>query len=135
MSQVATILITFLILFAQIAFADEASLCALNGKELTNGEEIVSGVAAQETCWESVKLAKNCSWGSSFDLQITAPAVEKCEAELNASNPKASDLALLTSMQDRCTERYSKEQGTMYISMNAYCQLSALEWMVNNFVE
>lgn len=128
-----TILLTMLILFAQIAFAEEAPLCAINGKELATAEDIIQGVTDQPTCWEAAKLARNCGWGSSIDLQFTAPAFDKCGAAFEASQPKASDRALLTSMQSRCDEEYSQEPGTMYRSMNAYCQLAALEWMVNNF--
>lgn len=133
--QISKLIAALLLLSTPFAFAEDAPTCVLNGKELTNAEEIIQGVAAQPTCWEAARLSRACGWGTSIDLQFTAPAFEKCEAAFEASKPKDTDRALLTAMGDRCTERYSQEQGTMYRSMNAYCHLAALEWMVNNFTE
>jgi hypothetical protein len=30
-----------------------------------------------------------------------------------------------------CNKKYEAEQGTMYLSMNAYCALSAIQWIIN----
>ena len=38
--------------------------------------------------------------------------------------------ALLSKMENACTKKYSKMEGTMYRSANSYCHLSAIEWMV-----
>jgi hypothetical protein len=119
-------------LFLPLAHADTPSLCVYQGKDISSdADAIITAVAAQPTCWEATRLAESCEWGSSIDVQIAGTASEKCGAELKKNKPTKADSALLTSMFNACNAKWAKKEGTMYLSFNAFCQLKAVEWMVN----
>lgn len=86
-------------------------------------------IAQKKTCYEAVQLAESCAWGSSLDVSTAGVAYNVCLAQAKKSKPQSRDYALLRKMEARCNEKYSKMEGTLYRSMNAFCQLKAIEWL------
>lgn len=108
-----------LFLLAAPAFAEEIA-CP------SDGEQLVKNIQSQTSCYEATKLARACAWGSSFDVQVAGSAVEVCAKDYKKIS--RADQKILTYMNDKCAKKYEKMQGTMYISMAAFCQLQASEY-------
>lgn len=124
-----SVLVSGLILSAS-AFAGEC--VDKNGKDIFNDPDAFqTEIASKEYCFQAVDLAESCAYGSSLDVSTAGIAYDICDGELKKQNPSKEDLTLLSSMKDRCTKKYENEDGTMYRSMNAYCHLSAIEWILN----
>lgn len=100
------------------------------GNEIsTDLDQIIDQVGKKKSCFQAVKMAQYCGWGSSADVSIVSSAAEVCTKELEKNNPSKELNSLLKSMQNMCLQKYEKRDGTIYISMGAYCDLSALEWV------
>ena len=94
-------------------------------------ERITEEISKKKSCFQAVKLAENCAWGSLADIQKVSAAADICTNELNKNIPPKELTSLLTNMQNLCYQKYMKIDGTMYRSMSAYCYLSALEWVTD----
>ncbi len=102
------------------------------GFEIINKPDVfLDLIAKSEACHEAVQLAEACAWGSSMDVSTVSEAYGVCQNELYAQNPQTKLVEQLNNMNEMCRERYEKEQGTLYMSLRAYCSLSAIEWIVN----
>lgn len=116
--------------FSQNSFAE--GCVDSSGQDIFNQPEVFFGIIEKsESCYEAVQMAEACAYGSSLDVSTAGVAYGICEKELQAQKPGKELTKLLSTMQTSCSEKYDKEQGTMYRSMNAFCQLSALEWVLN----
>jgi hypothetical protein len=113
------LLIAALFLLAIPAFAEEQACPA-------DGEKLIASIAAQSSCYEAAKLARACAWGSSFDAHVAGAAVAVCAKDYKKISSK--DKQVLDYMGQQCSKKYEKMQGTMYISMNAFCHLTASEF-------
>ncbi len=94
-----------------------------------DAEVVIAQISAKKTCAEASKLAETCAWGSSIDVQIAGAAGDVCLKE--GGKLSKADTALLDRMSARCVKAYSNQQGTIYRSINAFCHLSAIEFIVN----
>lgn len=104
----------------------------LNGNDILDKPDIIATLISQSpSCSDAAQLARSCAWGSSQDVATASAAYGVCAKQLESLNPSQKALALLTTMKDLCNERYAQQQGTIFLSMNAYCHLNALEWIVN----
>jgi hypothetical protein len=103
-----------------------------NGQDIFSQPEVFFGIIEKsESCYEAVEMAEACAYGSSLDVSTAGVAYDICEKELQVQKPTKELINLLKTMQTSCSDKYYKEEGTMYRSMNAFCQLSALEWVLN----
>lgn len=103
-----------------------------NGKDLlSEPEEFNLLIESAKSCYEAVQLAEACAWGSSMDAVTAGTAYGVCEKELQENKPTQKLESLLFEMQTACAEKYEGMEGTLYISMQAYCSLSAIEWVLN----
>lgn len=97
------------------------------GKDISgNLSTIASEIAKKETCDTASDLAESCAWGSTADIQITASASRVCSMELEKNKPSQKLKSILTDLVSACHEKYKEMQGTMYVSLDHYCALSAL---------
>lgn len=97
-----------------------------NGKDIINQPEVFQDlISKQKNCDDAARLAEACGWGSSLDVSTVSLATTICENQIQANKPAKADLNLLNAMYKRCNAKYAHEQGTMYRSANAYCVLSA----------
>lgn len=93
-----------------------------------SNREIVALITAQDVyCSDAVNIASQCAFGSSRDLEIAGAAKSVCLKE--AGQLSTADQSLLASMEARCNQTYSGLAGTMYMSMNAFCHLQAVEFI------
>jgi hypothetical protein len=126
--------------FAKCEFMDEniSYDCEDDAKPAPRSEEskcspdagvLISQISAKKTCAEASKLAQACALGSSIDVHIAGAAGEVCLKE--GGKLSKSDSILLKTMRARCVKAYSNQQGTIYRSINSFCQLSAIEFVVN----
>ena len=88
---------------------------------------VISQISAKKSCYEASQLAQECAWGSNVDIQIASAAGEVCTKEMGKL--KASDAKLLTTMRERCTSSHMNVPGSLARSANAFCHLSAIEFM------
>jgi hypothetical protein len=88
-------------------------------------DKTVAAVKAAKTCKTSAALAEACAFGSSADVGIAGAAYEKCEHEVGQHLTPAQKKAL-EAARHKCTKEYAHQEGTMYLSMNAFCNLSAI---------
>jgi len=92
--------------------------------------EIVALINAPNVyCGEAINIATQCAFGSSRDLEIVSAAKAVCLKE--AGNLSREDQNLLAMMERRCNQAYENQAGTMYMSMNAFCHLQAVDFIRN----
>lgn len=93
-----------------------------------SNEEIVALINASNVyCKDAIDIATQCSFGSSRDLEIVGAAKVVCLKE--AGILSRADQKLLTAMENRCNKAYQRLPGTMYMSMNAFCHLQAVDFI------
>ena len=85
--------------------------------------------ASDIACFQAVNIANDCALGSAEDLKIAGAASNVCLKE--AGTLSASDTKLLAAMKDRCNQTFKDKSGTLYLSLNAFCQLKAVEFIRN----
>lgn len=118
-----------------IIFAGSLSFAAEcvneRGEDLYNQPEaFLALIEKADSCYSAKSLADACAYGSSLDVQTAGAAYSVCAAELAKEKPTKSLNTLLSNMKTLCNKKYEKAQGTMYRSMNSYCHLSAIEWVL-----
>ncbi|MCC2679802.1 MAG: hypothetical protein K0R29_2378 [Pseudobdellovibrio sp.] len=101
------------------------------GEDIYNQPEVfLALIEKADSCYSAQQLASACAYGSSLDVQTAGTAYGVCEAELAKQNPSKKLTALLANMKSLCNKKYEDAQGTMYRSMNSFCHLSAIDWVL-----
>lgn len=101
------------------------------GRDIWQKPEVFQKLISEQTsCHDAAELATACAWGSSLDVSTAGIAIDICGKQLKKNQPQPNDLALMKQMEKRCDREYQDMQGTMYMSMNAYCHLEAIRWLV-----
>lgn len=116
-----------------LSFAAGASQCVdSNGKDITAEPEVFQALIAKKaSCYEAKELAEACAWGSGLDVSTAEAAYGVCSTELVKAKPSKANKTLLASMKNACTSKYKNQAGSMYRSMNAYCHLTSIGFIVN----
>lgn len=114
------LLLTLFFSASAFAFAAEEDCANMNS------EQIVAAIQAKRSCYEAATLARTCAWGSAIDTQFAGAAETVCAKNYKKISRK--DKQALEYMGEKCTAKYEKREGTMYISMNAFCHLTASEF-------
>lgn len=83
-------------------------------------------IRAADSCHAAATIARDCSWGSGVDVYLTGAAAETCEKDYAKMN--ATDKRTMNAMRSRCANKYRHEQGSMYRSFEAHCQLNVSEF-------
>jgi hypothetical protein len=92
--------------------------------EFGNGdylEQVSQKITEAGSCWEASEIADACALGASGDVYTVGSAIARCEQDMPVMSQ--SDAAMYSTLNNKCTEKYSKLEGTMYMSMNAFCHL------------
>ena len=85
---------------------------------------VIAAVQKAGSCYEAATVAESCAMGSSMDVGITQPAIEKCSKDFMAKLSKNKiDLSAYNRLLKRCGDKYAKMEGTMYRSAAAFCVL------------
>ena len=122
-----------LVLLSAVSFAKAERKCVnAAGQDVgTDVDAIIAAIGQTSSCNEAVELDWACAFGSSVDPKIATAAGRVCRRELPNGRLSPADRGFLTRMESRCNQRYGHEEGTMYLSFNAFCQLEALKWIVS----
>ena len=75
-----------------------------------------------KSCSSAVSIMHNCAWGSSADSQLAPIAITKCEKSFFERLSNRGKERYGEEMQ-LCAYQYAKQEGTMYISAAALCQV------------
>jgi uncharacterized protein len=75
-----------------------------------------------KTCRAAAAKMRDCAWGSSADTQLAPIVIEKCEKRFFHSLSLAAQKRYADEMQ-LCAYEYSGQEGTMYMSAAALCQV------------
>lgn len=97
--------------------AHAAQDCPAGSSQL---DAIVKAVEAAPTCSAAYRIMEACAFGSSADVQTGAAVVQKCEKVMATTRRTAFQRE-----SKACAARYAKMEGTMYISMAAFCSAKA----------
>ena len=123
------LLVAVVLLTCSISFAAEC--VNEKGEDIYNQPEVFQALIEKaESCYAAKSLAEACAYGSSLDVMTANTAYEVCNKELTQLKPSAKVVATLNTMNKMCNTKYAKQDGTMYRSMNAFCRLSALQWII-----
>lgn len=117
-------------LLASNAFAAQGT-CPVPGDASDRVEKIVAAIKATQECNAAADLASDCSYGASADAEIAGTAADLCGSTMEKNGAKIENRNLLTKMYNACNAQWSGRSGTLYISINAFCQLEAVKWMAN----
>lgn len=128
MLKISSVVLGFSFVFSN-SFAE---VCEVGGVDVSNDPvTFTKAISESSSCYLASKLAEACAWGSSLDVQTVSAAYGVCEGELNSYKPEKKLLGLLSTMKDVCNDKYLNMDGTLYRSMNSYCHLSAIQWVVD----
>lgn len=85
--------------------------------------DVAQIVVKKETCAEAAATAEACAMGSSMDSVIAGTASVVCKTPFEGRLKGQAFNAYLTLIQ-HCVSTYEDQQGSMYVSMQAFCELS-----------
>ena len=89
----------------------------------THDDKFVDHVVASMTgkrCGEAAEIARTCALGASGDSATAGAAVKICKPDFAS---RKADASLFATLSKRCASKYAKQQGTLYVSAAAFCQL------------
>lgn len=106
--------------------------CSFNGVDISADDAaIVAAIGAQEFCFQAVVFAEKCGSNQGGDIRFINAAISKCEARLRTLTPSQTDLNNLSNLKVACNRKWHGREGTQYQSINGFCKLRALSWMMN----
>ncbi|MBX3157141.1 MAG: hypothetical protein KF773_14290 [Deltaproteobacteria bacterium] len=120
-----TLLIISLLAMSSAAAADS---CPVKNTGSTFLTDLVKEIGKAKTCDGAASLAEKCALGASGDAVIAGAAVDVCKKDFAKSK---DDTALHDKLAKRCGAKYEKMQGTMYVSMAAFCALDVAKLLSN----
>lgn len=80
-------------------------------------------IKATKSCDDADKIATQCAWGSSADVQIAGAANDVCANAFPGRLTAAHQRAYPT-LIDACKTKYAEMQGSMDLSAEAFCEES-----------
>lgn len=95
-------------------------------------DRVTVSITNAASCREAAAVAEACALGASGDVVIAGAAQQRCERELGTLN--ASQQRTYAAQLQRCEHKYAAQQGTMYLSMTAFCKLQVTQSMVGRAV-
>jgi hypothetical protein len=89
-------------------------------------DEVTAAMKTAPSCKRAMQIASACSGGATGDVGLTDAVEERCEADFLA-RLKAPQKRAYQREKDACDRKYSREEGTMYISFAAFCRASVAQ--------
>jgi hypothetical protein len=109
--------------------ADGDSTCPVEYE----ADKILEAIDGGGSCYVAAGIAESCAFGSSLDVQLVASATAVCErgfGEMTDAHEHAYDTLL-----GKCAAKYENESGTLYRSMNAFCNLEVTKLFTDLYPE
>lgn len=120
-----------LCLIAISSTAFSAECVNQKGEDIFNDPEQFQALIEKSTsCYDAKNLAEACAYGSGLDVSTAGTAYGVCAKELEKNKPSKKVTSTLNIMNKMCNDKYANEDGSMYRSMNAFCQLSSINWIL-----
>lgn len=92
---------------------------------------LVKALSEAKSCDAAVAKMHDCAWGSSADTQFVPIVIKKCESTFFEKLSPAAQKSYGEEMQ-LCAYEYARQEGTMYMSAAALCQVDvAAEFAAN----
>jgi hypothetical protein len=98
--------------------ADGETSCPVDASD---ADAILDAIDNAGSCYVASGIAETCAWGSSLDVQFVSSATALCERGFDAMTTAAK--AQYEQLLGECAAKYKDIDGTLYRSMNAYCDL------------
>lgn len=113
------VLVAFLSMWANnVARAQEP--CKYGSEDAFDA--LAKDLSQAESCSTAATKMRDCAWGSSADTQLAPIVIEKCEKTFFHSLSPAAQKRYGDEMQ-LCAYEYARQEGTMYMSAAALCQV------------
>ena len=93
--------------------------CAVTKHDDKFVDHVVASMSGK-ACNEAAEIARACALGASGDSVIAGAAVKICKSDFATHQ---ADGELFTTLAKRCASKYAKQQGSLYVSAAAFCQL------------
>ena len=110
--------------------ADGGSSCPIADYD---ADRISAAIEGAGSCYTAAGIAESCAFGSSLDVSFVASATAICErgfGAMTATHKRAYDTLL-----GKCSAKFENESGTLYRSMNAFCDLEVTHLFNNLYPE
>ncbi|MDA8793576.1 hypothetical protein N9N67_10025 [Bacteriovoracaceae bacterium] len=120
-------ILLFILFSLTISISYSSDCVDSDGKDIhEDGDLIIKEISRIKNCYRAVDLAKNCSWGATRDVGTVIAASEVCEKKFKKNKPSPILHGYQQIMVNACNNHYENLEGTIYLSLNAYCKLDAL---------
>ena len=106
--------------------------CPIPFIDENRSEKVLALVKSKKHCEAAGKVSELCALGSSWDRTLTSTAIEVCEKDYKNITP--ADQKILNTLNAKCTAKYAKEEGTMYISFEGFCRLDLANMMAKFYL-
>ena len=87
----------------------------------TSRDDVIAAMEKAPSCSRAMEIASACSSGATGDVGLTDAVEARCEGDflgrLNARQKRTYQRE-----KDACDRKYSRQEGTMYISFAAFCR-------------
>lgn len=110
------------LLVMTVGFAASADDCPAQIGDQNYLTKVTTAIHAKKTCEDGATVAEACSLGASGDIAIAGSAQTQCEGDFLKKLSKG-DLQTYRDLLAKCDAKYRGQEGTMYLSMNAFCHL------------
>jgi hypothetical protein len=101
---------------------------------LSEFDKIGQEVDKAPTCSAALELFSACAAGGSSDVGLGGSVVERCELDFLSGLNKERKRAYQAE-QNRCARKYSRQEGTMYRSAEAFCLAQVAEKYAKRFAK
>jgi uncharacterized protein len=103
--------------------------CGANSPERVDAME--QAIEQAKSCTAAAAVWRKCPFGASGDLALTASIIDKCEKSFLNQLPPAGKKRYDEEMQ-LCNYQYSQQEGTLWMSKAAGCQVDVAEHFAAN---
>jgi hypothetical protein len=86
-----------------------------------DADKISAAIDGAGSCFVAAGIAESCAYGSSLDVSFVASATAICESGFGSMIE--ADKSAYETLLGKCAKKYENTEGTLYRSMNAYCDL------------
>lgn len=85
-------------------------------------EKVADLATNASSCYEASEIVDACALGASGDVYTVGAAIDRCQKDFPVMTPEYQQN--FSFLNNKCTEKYESMEGTLYLSMNAFCHLS-----------
>jgi hypothetical protein len=110
--------------------ADGDSSCPIADYD---ADKISAAIDGAGSCYTAAGIAESCAFGSSLDVSFVSSATAICQRGFGSMT--AADTKTYETMLGKCAAKYENVDGTLYRSMNAYCDLEVTKLFNTLFPE